>query len=225
MFKEGIDKIWLTALDCVFPQSCLGCGTLDDFLCTDCQVQNTNFLKPEGIWLRDNTLSMSELLSLIQYDPDSVPGKLIESVKYGYSNSGILEIKQWVKRGSAIIANLPSIDLIIPIPLHKRREAERGFNQAELIARSISELLNKPISKTTLCRIKNTKQQAKLSKIDRENNVKDAFSVIRPSLIRGQSCLLVDDVYTTGSTMQAAAGVLIAVGAQKVTGFTLARAL
>jgi ComF family protein len=110
--------------------------------------------------------------------------------------------------------------LILPIPLHKKRFLERGFNQAELIAVEIAEMLNMQFNKIGLDRIKNTKQQANLSKKERFENMKDAFSSgfdHIPDII-----YLFDDVFTTGQTMNEAAKALKSIGVKEVNVLVLA---
>jgi len=113
--------------------------------------------------------------------------------------------------------------LLIPIPLHRRRLKERGFNQAQEIAKELSTLINVPMASTALVKEKETLSQKKLSAAERQENVKDAFVIKNPDLISGKKIFLVDDVYTTGSTMEACAKVLKKAGAKQVWGIALAR--
>ena len=92
------------------------------------------------------------------------------------------------------------IDFIVPVPLHRAREKERGFNQAELIASAMSKILNLPLSSNNLVRIKNTPSQTLIKKNQRLKNLKDAFKIKRPFYFQKKAVLLVDDVYTTGAT-------------------------
>lgn len=219
MIQEGITKIWSYILDCVFPQSCLGCKQDDIFLCNGCRaaIRSPGYFEEPGN-------QITTLQSLTKYEHGSVTSNLIELLKYNFSANAQAEITQWITNSSEILRTI-EVDLIIPIPLHPRRQAERGFNQAYSIARPVAAYLKKPLVITALCRVKPTKQQALLGKIERTKNTAGAFSVLKKNVIQGKTCLLVDDVYTTGSTMQAAAKALLDGGAAKVIGFTLARAV
>jgi competence protein ComFC len=116
------------------------------------------------------------------------------------------------------------INLIIPIPLHRERLKERGFNQALLIAQQVSKFINVDIDSESLVRTKPTvKHRLGMNVVDREGSLKDAFQVARPRLIKGQIVLLVDDVFTTGTTISMATKVLLEAGAKEVKVFTLAR--
>jgi ComF family protein len=115
-------------------------------------------------------------------------------------------------------------DVVIPVPLHRLREKQRGFNQAAIIARLISREYGLRFDNGTLSRIKPTERhRAGMDASDRAQSVERAFVTARPELIKGASVLLVDDVYTTGSTMSAATKCLLDAGAQQVKVLTIAR--
>ena len=115
-------------------------------------------------------------------------------------------------------------DVVIPVPLHRLRERERGFNQAAIIARRISKGFGLEIDERSLKRVKPTdRHRAGMDASDRAQSVERAFEVVRPRLIDGASVLLVDDLYTTGSTISAASSALIEAGAPRVSVFTIAR--
>ncbi len=119
---------------------------------------------------------------------------------------------------------LHSSRLIVPVPLHKQRLRERGFNQAEIIAERLAARVGLPVDAESLARIKATaKHRAGMDLIDRANSVADAFRVQRRRLIKGAAVLLVDDLFTTGSTLSACADALLSAGASQVQVLTLAR--
>ncbi|QSZ27961.1 ComF family protein [Aceticella autotrophica] len=114
-----------------------------------------------------------------------------------------------------------NIDVIIPVPLHKSKLNERGFNQSELIARNISYKLNVGMSKA-LRRLRDTPTQTVLNREYRINNVKDAFKALYFDAIKGKNILLIDDILTTGATLDECAKVLKDAGATKVYTATIA---
>lgn len=124
--------------------------------------------------------------------------------------------------GRALWPDLP-FDLILPVPLHRRRLRERGFNQAELLARRCARAWGLRVSGGVLVRVRFTHPQTELDREERRRNVREAFRLRRPAVVRGRRILLVDDVLTTGATAQECARVLRGGGAQVVTVFTLAR--
>lgn len=122
--------------------------------------------------------------------------------------------------------DLSHIDLVIPIPLSKQRKLERGFNQAEVIARQVAAALQKPVDAQSLTRDKHTPiHRVGMDKRARELTVTHAFAVVRPNLVKGKNILLVDDVLTSGSTASNCAKALKKAHAAGVTVFTLARAV
>ena len=119
-------------------------------------------------------------------------------------------------------AALPDgIDAVIPVPLARERERERGFNQAALLARRIGRRLEVPMRRGWLARIRSTRPQSDLSAAERRANVRGAFRA--SPLVAGRHLLLVDDVLTTGATLEACARALSAAGARRVGALTVAR--
>ncbi len=114
-------------------------------------------------------------------------------------------------------------DVIVPVPLAEARRRERGFNQAELIARPLGTLRGIPVDPTVLRRSRDTPPQVGLSAARRRENVRDAFAVADPARVADQFVLLVDDVATTGATLRACAEPLKAAGARRVVGLVVAR--
>lgn len=119
-------------------------------------------------------------------------------------------------------AELP--DVIIPVPLHRRRLRYRGFNQALLLSHELTTHFSVPLSFDNLMRVRYTVPQVELSAADRRMNVEGAFRLSRPEHITGKAVLLVDDVFTTGATINECAAVCMQADAARVTALTLARA-
>jgi ComF family protein len=113
-------------------------------------------------------------------------------------------------------------DMVIAMPMHWRKHWERGFNQAELLARPVAKRYGLKLS-TNLVRKRYTKPQAGLSESQRRDNLRDSFRVRKAEQIAGRRVLLIDDVFTTGATLRAAAGALKAARAARVSALTLAR--
>jgi len=116
-------------------------------------------------------------------------------------------------------------DLVMPVPLHRKKLSSRGFNQAVLLGEILSQRMMIPLDRRNLRRIRWTEPQVNLAAGDRRENVKGAFAVQDSALVTGRRVLLVDDVLTTGSTAEECARVLKASGATDVTVITVARAL
>jgi len=126
-----------------------------------------------------------------------------------------LRQQQWVDK----------IDLVIPVPLHAAKIKQRGFNQAELLAKQIAEALQLPLNVDSLQRIKPTQSQNSLSREQRLHNIHGAFAVRKQEQLAGKCILLVDDIYTTGSTVNECARMLCTANAAKIYVVTVATGL
>jgi ComF family protein len=116
-------------------------------------------------------------------------------------------------------------DMVVPVPLHRSRERERGFNQAEVIAREVARRLKLPLKPILLVRTKARPDKHILSNEERWRIVRGAFATRRGSQVDNKRVLLVDDVMTTGATLDACAKALVEAGARSVIGLTVARAV
>lgn len=114
------------------------------------------------------------------------------------------------------------IDLIIPIPLHPRKFAKRGYNQSEWIGKGIAEIFEKPMDTTSLIRSRENTTQTKKAVFERYENTEGIFELTNAEAIENKHILIVDDVLTTGSTLEAAISVLVSIPNVKVSVFTLA---
>ena len=132
---------------------------------------------------------------------------------------------QWMAEGLNRYWKADSLDFLIPVPLHTHRLRKRGFNQALLLVKELSRRTGIPYRKTILQKRKPTIPQVNLSVIEREKGLKGAFHVIGEEALKGKSVLLVDDVYTTGATVNECSKVLLRGGAERVDVFTLAHAI
>jgi ComF family protein len=122
----------------------------------------------------------------------------------------------------AFAASAQRADIAIPVPLHRRRLATRGYNQAQRLLLPLARACRIPVARSVLCRMQHTQPQAQLSARARSANLQDAFEA--KSSIRGKRILLCDDVRTTGSTLDSAARALRRAGATEVHAFVVARA-
>jgi ComF family protein len=131
----------------------------------------------------------------------------------------------WMAEGLNRYWELHFLDLLLPVPLHPQRLRERGFNQALLLTKELSRRTGIPYLKTILKKKKPTLPQVNLSGMEREKGLREAFHVTEKEELLGKSVLLVDDVYTTGATVNECSKVLLKGGAEKVNVLTLAHAL
>ncbi len=132
---------------------------------------------------------------------------------------------EWMAEGLNRYWEPGSLDLLIPVPLHTRRLRERGFNQALLLVKDLSRRTGIPYRKTILQKKKSTIPQVNLSGAEREKALRGIFHVIEKEELSGQWVLLIDDVYTTGATVNECSKALLKGGAERVDVLTLAHAL
>ena len=186
-------------------------STLQDIpilLCPECRRQNFYFKK-----------------AFIPTLYEGVMKKVIHLLKYNKKMGIMRSLKKIIKSYfDHLDFSFSHLDLVVPIPLHRRKLKERGFNQAELIARVIARHLQVRLTKGNLKRVKATITQTTLSRKERRKNIKEAFEIKDKDGFQAKNVLLVDDVYTTGTTIKEAARVLKEAGVKEVYVFTLARA-
>jgi ComF family protein len=149
----------------------------------------------------------------------------IHAFKYGKRASLSHPLAALARQAFFRFWDTDTIDLLVPVPLHLKRLRERGFNQAHLLIRRWAKLDQIPSDGLVLSRTRWTEPQTALSPKERQKNIKGAFAVENPEKIKGQRIVLVDDVYTTGSTVNECARVLMAAGAETVDVLILARAV
>jgi ComF family protein len=160
--------------------------------------------------------------SLYVFEKDKELQEILHHFKYNKRyRIGILFGKEIAKLRKQIISEW-NIDLILPVPLHHLKKAERGYNQSFYIAKGLSKILRIPTKDNILKRKRYTESQTLKNISDRESNVRDAFSVVSKNSVRGKTILLVDDVITTGATISECAGQLLNNGAAKVFAVSIA---
>jgi ComF family protein len=155
-------------------------------------------------------------------DGQVVPS-IIRRHKYGRDQSLSGALAQCL--GETLPLDGNDYDLVVPVPLHRRRLRWRGFNQAALLGRAVARKMGCPLDVATLTRVRNTPPQTEQDSSRRRQNVHGAFAVMRPDRIANRRLLLVDDVMTTGATLDECARMLLAAGAQRVDVLTVARAV
>ena len=156
---------------------------------------------------------------------ESVLAEAIKSLKYRSRLSIAGRLGKMMSRLALADPDMSSVDAIVPVPLHRVRQRERGYNQALLLSQEISREMNLPVLSRSLVRTRFTRQQTRLSRKKRRGNVAGAFKVLDPESVRDKQILLVDDVTTTGSTLEECARALLDAGAACVYCITAALAL
>ncbi len=149
--------------------------------------------------------------------------QIVQNLKYRDRADLAPWMAAWMARaGHELLADA---DLIVPVPLHRRRFFQRRFNQSAELGRHLARLSELPLSVSAVVRIRRTRQQVGLGAKAREDNVRGAFRVCEPDAVRGRRVIVVDDVITTGATVSAVARALKRAGARDVDVLAFARAI
>lgn len=224
-------NLWDDFISILFPRICPGCGSHllrnENIICSECYIliPRTNYhLKPDNpvarlFWGR---CMIENAAAFSFYARDSRIRKMIHQLKY----NGLTEIGTELGRIYGLTLKntefLDGIDLIIPVPLHKVKKRKRGFNQSEIICYGISEVTGIKTETTLLLRKSMTGTQTKRSRYDRWANVEGIFMVTDPEKLTNRHILVVDDVITTGSTLEACIGEITKVENVKISVAALA---
>ncbi|MBR5610447.1 MAG: ComF family protein [Bacteroidales bacterium] len=215
--------MWLKCLeDLIFPRKCEVCGRLlpvdVEYLCDDCMedMPLTYYWDwPENpaekkLWVRTY---LNRVIPLFFYTRESRYITLIHKIKY----QGKIGLGLYMGRllGKKIKRSLPDIDYIVPVPLHPLRKWRRGYNQAEVIARGVAEAMFGPsdasdrVLTDVLKRVRYTRTQTRRKMDDKWSNVANAFRPHNTKDLSGKHILIIDDVLTTGATLEACATILV----------------
>lgn len=227
LFRHIIEDL----LSLLFPNLCCGCGTYlyrgEELLCTGCIYHlpyTDHHLHSENIAARQfwGRLPCNAVMSLLYFKKGGRTQNIMHRLKYkGRKDLG-------VRLGNMIASKLllnpryTGIDQIIPVPLHRSREIKRGYNQSMCIAEGISAILKVPVNSKCLLRTKRTATQTKKGRFSRFENMQTVFSVMNSGEIEGKHVLLVDDVLTTGATLEACGIALFDVKISKLSIATVA---
>jgi len=201
----------------IYPKLCITCGKeitgREKLMCAKCEYdlpktmfhQETDNPVEQIFWGRTH---IEQATAYFFYMKGSRYQKLIHDLKY----RGKKHIGQNMGKKMALELNDSSfkeVDGIVPVPLHPKKQRKRGYNQSEWIARGISEVFDAPVINNSLYRKLNNKSQTKKSRFDRWQNVKDVFAVKNEKDFTNKHVLLVDDVITTGATLEACINQLV----------------
>jgi ComF family protein len=213
-----------------YPKSCFACGNTllgnENIICTYCRhtLPETGFhsMKENPVeklfWGR---VKIENATAFLFYDKEGRYGHLLHKFKYfGHQEIGLFLGEMLGSRLGNTEYN--NIDLIVPIPLHASKLRKRGFNQSEIIGCGIAKSMYKPIAGTALERKVFTSTQTRKGRFERWQNVDGIFTVADPEILKNKHILLVDDVVTTGATLEAAGNAILNIEGTKLSIATLA---
>jgi len=201
----------------------------EHIICTDCRftLPFTNFhLQPDNIVAKQfwGKVELQGAYALYYF----AKGGKVQNLMHHFKYKGMQEIGVLLGNiaGEQLVKNniFNSVDVIIPVPLHKNRLKERGYNQSTCFANGLAQKLNAAVDDDNLVRVKSTETQTHKSRFSRFENMQEVFKIINPEKLIGKHILLVDDVVTTGSTLEACSLQLLKIEGLKLSIATIAYA-
>ena len=237
----NLTKLKSCLLEAIFPQHCLNCQKPGAPFCYDClsliEINSLYFCafcaKPNRVFKPGNcpkhqSKNLDGVFSAVSFNQPLVK-KLIHNFKYPpylknlSAATVFLIIAHFSLTKNQIIWQAGENSVLMPAPIFKNKQKQRGFNHAEVLAQELAVHFKIPLSNNNLIKIKKTLPQMALNRKQRQENLKGAFFVKNPEAVQGKTIFLIDDVITTTSTMEEAAKVLKQAGAKNVWGIALAR--
>ncbi|MFH0906635.1 MAG: ComF family protein [bacterium] len=212
--------MWKTIIDLLFPITCLGCNKQGQFICPVCFKKLP--LNKNPLSKSDKVSGLTGLITTSYYNHPLIR-HTVHRYKYDFVK-GLAEPlgKLMTIQGRALIDKQSPI--LIPVPLHKKRLRWRGFNQAEELALIISKELNIPIMNDLIIRTKNTLPQVKIkTSSERQENIKNAFSLNSKQNFQNKTLILIDDISTTGATLEQCAQTLKQLNPKQIWGLIIAK--
>ncbi len=230
-YAQSSKNLW-AVLDWIFPPFCCNCQKIGYEICPQCWESIDRLTPERSCIICGKTITRRRICSECRSQPPNFDQVKSCALYQGAAKNIVTGIKYQRRLGllpiliPALVESIQSwkinFDFIIPVPLGKQRLRERGYNQADLIAQPIAKILNKPYQPLALCRVRETRSQVGLDAGERRENLSGAFEA-DPGICRNRSILLLDDISTTGATLDSCAAALKHAGAEKVFCFTAAR--
>lgn len=204
----------------IFPPSCLICGKLGkNIWCKDCKKE----IYEKALFKIESKENYYEKHIYIFLYKDKIR-KLILDYKFNNKSYLYKIFSRIIIKNEKIYRILKKYDIIIPVPIHKKRKAQRGYNQSQLITKEISNCIeNLKYENNILVKIKHTMPQSILTKKQRKQNVKNVYKIINKEKINNKKIILFDDIYTTGSTVKEISKILKQNGAKEILVLTIAK--
>ena len=214
-------KILTYVLDLIYPPICGFCGEVDTkYICNNC-IKIVNAISLNKIDYYGDRFFKKHLY-IFKYE-DIIREKII---KFKFENEAYLyrTFAQAVLNNKENIKFIEEYDYLIPVPIHKRRKKQRGYNQSELIARAINDNIKSiKLQTNILIKDKNIVPQSTLNQNERIENIKNVYKILNKEKIKNKKILILDDIFTTGSTVNECSRILKEAGAKKIGVLTIAK--
>lgn len=209
-------------LDLIYPPVCGICKKISkENLCNECRLKLDKYKINANRKLKEGNMYFDEAFHIFKYD-----GLVRDIViSYKFQNKAYLykTFSKIILKNEKAYSFLKKYDIIIPVPIHKKRRQKRGYNQTELIAKEIAKNTNLELQNNVLIKSLNIVPQSELNKNERKENIKNVFKLTNFEKIRNKNIIIFDDIYTTGSTLNECARVLKNAECKKIGILTIAK--
>lgn len=209
-------------INIIFPQICSFCGNINEKgLCNKCEIKFKRLAENGILNKKSENMNFENLIYIFRYE-----GKIRNLIiDYKFNEKAYIyeTFVNFILKQEKIFEKMKSYDTIIPVPISKQRKKERGYNQSLLIAKKISNSLNIKLETRCLYKAKNIIAQSKLNKEERNLNIQNAYELKNEQIIKNKQILLVDDIYTTGNTVNECARMLQLAQPKKIDVFVIAK--
>ncbi len=227
LLTSSFRTLYQDFLALLFPEECQACaGELamgEEVICSHCRIKlpYTNFhLCPtdnavhQVFWGR---VPVQLAVAYLKFQEKSRVQRLLHQLKYrGQEEVGEV-LGRWLGKNMQEHGAFQRIEVVVPIPLHKQKLQQRGYNQVAAFAKEIAQALEVPVAEQALQKKRSTGTQTKKNRLSRWEAMRELYALLNPAAIKGKHVLLVDDVITTGATLEACANVLLSGGASTVS--------
>jgi ComF family protein len=209
-----ITLVWADFIALFFPRVCLACEQplpkTEFSLCVDCQMTlpETDFhTSSPNIFTNRfaGRLKIEAAAALFFFTTKSRTQHLIHQIKYHDKRDTAIELGRLLGEKLIYSPSFQNIDCIIPVPMHPTKQRWRGYNQAEMFANGLADIMNIEVDTKALRKVKMTISQTKMNRVERLNNTQEVFELVHSKGLKGKSILIVDDVMTTGATLESCA--------------------
>lgn len=209
-------------LNLIYPPKCGICGKLDqNYLCSKCK----KILENEAIWqIKENKnpyIYFKELISIFPYE--NIIRETILDYKFNEKSYLYKTFTNFLIKNQKVFEKIKSYDTIVPVPISRKRKKERGYNQSLLISKEISKKADIELVDNCLYKIKNTIEQSKLNQEEREKNAQNVYELKNKQILENKKILLLDDIYTTGNTVNSCCEVLMQANPKQIGVLVLAK--
>jgi ComF family protein len=207
-------QLWQDFTALLFPRLCLACNNAllgkEHFLCLHCELvlPKTNLHEQAQNALTEKfagRLRIEAGSALFYFSKAGKAQQLIHQIKYNDKREAAISLGHQYGKILMQIPHFQAFDVLLPVPMHPDKQILRGYNQAEMFAKGLSESMMIPMETNALVKIKMTDSQTRKTRLERLQNVEEVYELRGPSVLNGKKVLIVDDVLTTGATIEACA--------------------